>query len=59
MSKLDRGTLLCTAGVSLITLIVALIKLTTPPPWMFRILDGGGILAILLIAVGFKKTITT
>ena len=59
MTKLDRGTLLCAAGVSLITLIVAILKFTAPPPWAFRILDGSGILGILLIALGFRKIILT
>ena len=53
MTKLDRGTMLCTAGVSIITIIVALLELTTPPPWAFRILDSGGILGIFLILAGF------
>ena len=53
MAKLDAGTLLCTAGVSLITIIVALLTFTTPPLRVCRILDGSGILAILLILAGF------
>ena len=53
MSKLNTGTLLCAAGVGIVTVVTALIELTTPPLWMVRILDGSGILGIFLILAGF------